>query len=288
MHEDRVSETALAAAALRAAHRLHDDFLVFDDAFAAELTSESWRDQLAAGTVGALIETLGLRRIQAQLVGRMRYLEDELERALGEGLDQYVLLGAGLDAFAWRRPDLLDRLRVIELDHPATQDYKRRRLEELGRSIPEAVELVPVDFERTSLDTVLSETRFDPAVPAFFSWMGVVGYLTHEAFEASIRSLANASVSGSRLLFDYPIAMELVPEHDRPWTRQVDQGTASLGEQRKLKQRPDDVGSLLAGVGFERVEDLSPSAFHDRYFEGRSDGLTPNPEVHLALFRRAR
>lgn len=286
MHDDRPSETALAAAALRAAHRLYDDDPIFDDALAEELTSATWRDHLRTGAMRDLVEEFGLRRVQGQLVGRMRYLEDALEEAVKAGIEQYVLLGAGLDAFAWRRPDLLERLRLIELDHPATQDYKKQRLLELGRAIPERVELVCVDFERTSIEAALSETAYDRSRPAFFSWMGVVGYLSREAFEKSLRDIASVAASGSLLLFDYPIAPELVSEEDASLVRLVDRGTAELGETRKLKQHPEDVRATLEALGFERIEDLSPTNLSDRYFAGRRDGLAPNPEVHLTLLRR--
>jgi methyltransferase (TIGR00027 family) len=286
MHDDRPSETALAAAALRAAHRLYDEDPIFDDALAEELTSATWREHLRTGAMRDLVEELGLRRIQGQLVGRMRYLEDALEEAVTEGIGQYVLLGAGLDAFAWRRPELRERLHVIELDHPATQGYKKERLAELGRPIPDRVELVCVDFESTSIEAALEATAYDRSQRAFFSWMGVVGYLSRDAFESAIRDIASVAAPGSLLLFDYPIAPELVREEDASLVQLVDRGTADLGETRKLKQHPEDVRATLERVGFERIEDLSPTAFSERYFAVRRDGLAPNPEVHLTLLRR--
>lgn len=286
MQEDQPSQTALSAAALRAAHRVHDRDLVFDDFLAADFTSDEWRERLAAGTVGPLIEELGLRRVQGQLVGRARYVEDALERAVAAGIRQYVLLGAGLDSFAWRRPDLVKDLCVVELDHPATQHYKRQRLVELDRPVPKGLRLAPIDFERTSVDAVLRSTDFDPWAPACFSWMGVVGYLTRDGFEASLQSVAAVAAPGSELLFDYPIALELVGQSDRALVRRVDEGTAELGERRHLKQRPADVSSAASAFGFETLEDLSPGELQERYFSGRDDGLAPNPEVHITRLER--
>jgi methyltransferase (TIGR00027 family) len=286
MQPGRPSETALAAAAFRAAHRLGHDPIVFDDPIAGLLTSAEWREQLEAGSMAAMIEQRGLLRIQAQLVGRARYLDDQLELAVASGIAQYVLLGAGLDGFVWRRPDLVKSLRVIELDHPATQGYKRTRLAELGLELPDGAELAEVDFERTSVGEALAATSLDADRPAFFSWMGVVGYLTRDAFVATLRDVAAASAARSRILFDYPATTELASEEDRALSRAVDEGTAKLGERRGLKLAPEDVAATARGLGFEPVETLTPDAHRERYFAGRSDGLSPNPEVHLVLLER--
>ncbi len=286
MIEDQVSETALAAAAFRAAHRLDHYPVVFDDPLAAQLTSEEWRERLETGAMAALIAELGLLRIQGGLVGRARWLDDQLEAAVADGIEQYVLLGAGLDSFAWRRPDLAKRLRVIELDHPSTQGYKRKRLAELGLAVPEGVELAAVDFEQTRVADALAGTSFDPRARAFFSWMGVVCYLSRAAFEATLDDVARASIPGSRILFDHPVPPDYVADADRELGRQVDAGTAAMGEARTLKLAPSDVAATAARLGFERIEDLSPENHRDRYFAGRGDGLAPNPEVHLVLLRR--
>ena len=287
MIEDRPSETALAVAAFRAAHRLDHEPVVFDDPLAAQLTSQEWRERLETGAVAAMIDERGMLRIQGQLVGRARYLDDQLEAAVADGIGQYVLLGAGLDSFAWRRPELAKQLRVIELDHPSTQGYKRTRLAELGLEIPEGVELVPVDFENTSVGEALACSSLDPGARAFFSWMGVVRYLTRDAFLGTLRDVAAASAPGSRMLFDYPIAPELVSQEDHELVRAVDVGTAEMGEASRLKLLPSELDATARGLGFERIEELSPDDHGERYFAGRSDGLWPNPEVHLVLLRRA-
>ena len=285
MIEDQPSATALAAAAFRAAHRLDHQPIVFDDPLAAQLTSAEWRERLDAGAMASMIEELGLLRIQAGLVGRARLLDDQVEAAVADGIRQYVQLGAGLDSFAWRRPDLAKQLRVIELDHPATQGYKRQRLAELDLAIPPGVELAAVDFERTGLAGALARTSFDPRATVFFSWMGVVCYLTRAAFEATLGDVARASVAGSRILFDHPVPPEFVAKGDRELGRAVDAGVAAMGEVRDLKLAPASVAATARRLGFERTLDLSPESHRDRYFADRTDGLLPNPEVHLVLLQ---
>jgi methyltransferase (TIGR00027 family) len=285
--EGRPSETALAVAAFRAAHRADHLPVIFDDPLAGDLTSEEWRARLAVpGAVAAMIDDLGLLPIQGQVVGRARYLDEQLEAAVADGIAQYVLLGAGLDSFAWRRPDLAGRLRVIELDHPTTQHYKRQRLTELGIGVPEGVELAAVDLECTSVGAALAGTSFDPERPAFFSWMGVVVYLTRAAFEATLADVAAATVPGSRFLFDYPVPPALLRDEDLAFSRSIAEGSAGLGESRKLKLLPEEVAAAARAAGFEAVEDLSPDDHFARYFAGRPDALTPCPEVHLVLLRR--
>jgi methyltransferase (TIGR00027 family) len=175
---------------------------------------------------------------------------------------------------------------VIELDHPATQDYKRERLGELGLGVPESVELAAVDLERTSVGAALAATSFDPGRPAFFSWMGVVVYLTRPAFDATLADVAEAGAPGSRFLFDYPVPPALLREEDLAFSQAIAEGSAGLGESRKLKLMPDEVADAARRAGFEPLEDLSPDDHFARYFAGRGDALAPCPEVHLTLLRR--
>jgi len=283
------SQTALATAALRAAHRLHDDPLVFDDVYARDLTSAEWRAQLDAGSMPATIEKLGLRRVQGQLVGRARFVDEELARAIEEaGAAQYVLLGAGLDSFAWRRPDLAKQLRVIELDHPSTQEYKRARLAELALLAAAPVALVPIDFEREAIDTALDTADFDRSAPSFFSWMGVVGYLAREARVATLRGVARCAAQGSRIVFDYPAALSVLDDATRSLALHVDQGTAMLGEERRGRPEPRELEREVRELGFEVLDHLDPDSHFARFFAGRADDLRPNPETRLILLELRR
>ena len=132
MQAGRPSATAIAVAAMRAAHRMGEQPLVFDDPWALRLTSDEYRDLAEQGKLRDMFEGLGLQPILGQILGRARWNESTLETSIEDGIGQYVILGAGLDSFALRRTDLLDRLRVIEIDHPDTQGYKLRRLKQLG------------------------------------------------------------------------------------------------------------------------------------------------------------
>ena len=276
----------MGTAAMRAAHRLHDNPVVFDDPLAIELTSEEFRAQILAGEAMEMYERLGLLRVFTGVVGRARFVEDCLEAALAAGATQYVLLGAGLDTFAWRREDLVDRLRVIEVDHPSTQNYKRERLAELGIAEPKNLELVAIDFERETLDAALDRSGFAPSATTFLSWMGVLNYLTHESTLATIESIARCTAPGSRLVFDFPIPPELLGEDGRAISKTVEEGTATLGEMRKATYDPVKLRSDVEARGFRCLQQLTSDDHQARYWSNRSDGRQTNPQVHLIEFER--
>lgn len=286
MRDNEPSQTAMGTAAMRAAHRRHDNPIVFDDPLAEALTSEEFRAQLEAGEAMAMYERLGLMRVFTGVVGRARFVEDCLEAALAAGTRQYVLLGAGLDTFAWRRVDLADRLRVIEVDHPATQNYKRDRLAALDIAEPANLELLAIDFERETLDDALSRSGFDPSATTFFSWMGVVNYLTRENTLATIESVVRCSPPGSRLVFDFPISVGLLAEDGRAISRTVEEGTAALGEQRKATHDPAELRRDVEARGFRCLQELTPEQHQERYWGERRDGRRTNPQVHLIEFER--
>ena len=145
-------------------------------------------------------------------LGRARYAEDHLEQAVRQqGVKQYVILGAGLDTFAWRRPDLLASLQVFEVDHPATQAFKRHRLRQMDREPPEQLHFVPVDFDRENLAAALRRSAFDPQVPSFFGWLGVTYYLSREAVFATLQAIAEVAPAGSAVVFDYLETSAFVP-----------------------------------------------------------------------------
>src|SRR3984957_13262766 len=176
------SKTALRVALRRAAHQIHDAPVVFDDPIAVAILGPAYAEELKR-TPLRLDRPFSIA-LRAFLVARSRYAEDNLRKAVESGVDQYVLLGAGLDTFAYRNP--YTRLRVFEVDHPATQQWKRELLQRNHVAIPESVRYTPVDFERQSLSVQLRDAGFNHGAPAFFSWLGVVPYLTLEAFRATL------------------------------------------------------------------------------------------------------
>jgi methyltransferase (TIGR00027 family) len=149
------------------------------------------------------------------VLARARFAEDHLEGAVRRGVRQYIVLGAGFDSFAVRMPAWARTLRVFELDRPETLAEKRRRLERAGLGCPDNLEFVPVDFERESLDEVLGRSSFTPAAPSFFSWLGVVVYLTSESIDATLKSIESVTPPGSELVFDYMLPDHLVESRER-------------------------------------------------------------------------
>ena len=288
METGKASITAQLVAGLRAAHfQSGARPLVFEDPFAAHFTGGVFLDPLARGELQSYLDGMKLQPIQGGILGRAHYAEDALERAIAEaGVRQFVLLGAGNDSFLLRRPDLLKTLQVFELDYPSSQQEKRGRLERLGFEDHSNAHFVPVDFERESAGQALARSGFDSNAPAFFNWLGVVSYLTQEAIHGTLRSLREVAASGSRVVFDYPIASHLlVRDEDRTRSAEVSRSTAAVGEPRNAKHVPEELARDAGQLGYEVVEDLSPETIFERYFAGRADGLRPNPENRLMQLR---
>ncbi len=216
------------------------------------------------------------------VLSRSRYSEDLLEEAAGRGIRQYVILGAGLDTFAFRREDLLGRVRVFEVDHPDTQAGKRRRIAQLGWTVPATLHFVPVDLSRESLPAALARVPYDPALPAFVSWLGVTYYLPREALLATMRSIAEIAPAGSELVFDYFEADAFVPAK-RALRVQFTMGEGERnGEPLVTGLDPSTLARDLASAGLRLREDLGPAEIQRRYFQGRSDGTYAFEQAHLA------
>jgi len=271
MHHARPSRTAQRVALRRAAHQLFDEPRVFDDPLAVAI---------AGGETGnrADAEQPFSRALRAFLAVRSRYAEDQLARAVERGLRQYVVLGAGLDTFAYRNP--FPDLQVFEVDHPATQEWKRARLEEAYISIPNDVTFAAVDFERESLEQGLQRAGFDDAQPAFFSWLGVTPYLSRPAFDATVQFIASRP-RGSGVVFDYAIERRLLSMIQRLALDAMAARVAQAGEPFQLFFDPAALAADLAQFGFSAIEDMDSDAINARYFAGRSDGLAVSGGGHL-------
>lgn len=147
---------------------------------------------------------------------RARFTDEEVKAAVERGVGQCVNLGAGLDSFAWRRPDLMADIDLYEVDHPATQEWKRQRMEIAGLSRPSNLHFVPMDFAAgQSLRVGMMEAGFDPRRPSIWSWMGVVVYLQEDAIETTLREVADLAASGSRLLASYTVTQDLMDADSR-------------------------------------------------------------------------
>src|SRR6202453_3879617 len=210
MEQSIASRTALRVALRRAAHQIHDSPVVFNDPLAVGILGGTYAEELRR-TPLRLDRPFSIS-LRAFLVARRRYAEDNLRKAVEGGVEQYVLLGAGLDTFAYRNP--YAQLRVFEVDHPATQQWKRELLQRNQIAIPESVTYAPVDFERQSLSAQLGDAGFNHGAPAFFAWLGVVPYLTLEAFRGTLGFIA-AQPNGSGVTLDYVQPRAVLSLHEQ-------------------------------------------------------------------------
>lgn len=281
MKEHRPSTTAQSVALRRAAHQLLDDPKVFDDPVAIRILGDESASALQADP--RQFETAPLSSyLRAFVAARSRYAEDELSVAVRRGVRQYVILGAGLDTFAYRHPYPQEMLQVFEVDHPATQAWKRARLEEVGIAVPGSLTLAPVDFERQTLEEGLRDAGYDPAKGTFFSWLGVTEYLTAEAVMDTLRFVASAPV-GSGIVFDYMISPSLLTPAQRSRFDELARRVASAGEPWKSFFEPGLLTRDLRLMGFEFIRDQGPEDINTRYFQNRKDGLRVGSLSHVMI-----
>jgi methyltransferase (TIGR00027 family) len=225
MEEGRPSATSMIAALSRAAHLLLDgEPKVLHDDLALSLSGAENESTLRA-ILNTFVAEVAQRTdpefaqgvfnlYRAFVVMRNRYAEDALEQAIARGVQQYVILGAGLDSFAYRRRDLAERVRVFEVDHPATQQWKRRRLQALNVSLPSHLTFIPVNFEQQTLKESLQAGGYQAEQPGFFSWLGVTQYLTEEAVFDTLRLVASGA-PGSEIVFEYSLPDTLLDDENR-------------------------------------------------------------------------
>lgn len=266
----------MGVAMRRAAHQLIDVPQVLNDPLAVSVLGAEGQSKLE----GSLADHHGRfsRALRAFVVARSRFAEDELARAVQRGVAQYVVLGAGLDTFAYRHASPAPALRVFEVDHPATQAWKRTRLAAAGVVIPPSLTFVPIDFERQTLNDGLSLTSFDWRAPAFFSWLGVTMYLTEEAFLSVVRLIADTPPGGG-LVFDYALSRSLLGPVGQLAFDAMSQRVEQAGEPFQTAFDPRDLRALLSRTGFVAIQDLGREELNRRYFDGRSDGLNVSGEL---------
>jgi methyltransferase (TIGR00027 family) len=218
----------------------------------------------------------GTRGYRASIVGRARYIEDLVEEQLGRGVDQYVILGAGLDTFAQRRPDIAAKLKIFEIDKPATQEWKRQRLIDLGFGIPDYLQLVPVDFEAgESWRAKLGKSGFDANRPAVIASTGVSMYLTKEANTAALREIRSLA-PGSTLAMTFLLPLDLIDPAERQQHEMVYERARAAGTPFISFFRPAEIMALAREAGFREVKYVSRADIIGLYFAGRSDGLQPS------------
>ncbi len=258
----RPSATALRAGLRRAAHQLWDVPRVFDDPVAVPLV-----DSTRLSRAKPQRESAAAKSTRALLVARARLAEDALAQAAARGVRQYVVLGAGLDTFACRNPHA--GLRVFEVDHPATQAWKRAVLAKAGLN-PE-VTFVPVDFTRQTLAQELRAAGWSDAEPTFFSCLGVASYLTAESFLAVLRFVQGLPAGGG-IVFDVPTLSSGLSLRDRVVRGAVAMKLMLQGEAARARYDPAVLGATLRAIGFQAAV-FDAAAINARYFAGRGDGL---------------
>lgn len=257
MESGEPSRTAQAAALLRAEHQVVDIPPVFEDALALKVAAA-----IGAHAPAGDAQDPRRRALRAFIAARSRFAEDRLAAAVQRGVAQYAILGAGLDTFAHRNPYREPRLRVYEVDHPATQRWKRARLHDAGIGQPETLAYVPMDFERDALFDALARHGFEAAQPALFSWLGVTAYLPEAAVLDTLRRIAGGSAPGSETVFTIA-------------TRASETGAraARLGEPWLSTFDPAGMQASLRQMGFRETLALSAGELNRLYFEGRADRL---------------
>jgi methyltransferase (TIGR00027 family) len=271
MLEAKPSRTAMRVAMHRAAHQLFDRApRVLEDPVAVPIIGAGALARLQADADQR--DGLIPRAMRAFMVARSRFAEDELVRAIGRGATQYVVLGAGLDTFAYRRPASSARVRVFEVDHPSTQAWKRSQLAAASIAIPADVTFAPVDFERETLADGLAQAGFDRSRPAFFSWLGVTIYLTEEAIVSTLTFVASTPRGGG-LVFDYAVPPSSVGVRSRLAFNALAGRVAAAGEPFRTHFDPVALHDRLTSLGFHSIADLGSDEMNARYFVDRADGL---------------
>jgi methyltransferase (TIGR00027 family) len=251
----------------RAAHQLYDaPPLVFDDPIAVPILGPDYLPEVHK-TATKLHKPFSVS-LRAFLVARSRYAEDTLAHAVANGVTQYVLLGAGLDTFAHRNPH--SQLRVFEVDHPATQQWKRELLEGNALPTPANLTYAPVDFEHETLPEQLLATGFNQHAPTFFAWLGVVPYLTLPAFRATLSFIA-AQPAGSGVVFDYGQPRSALPFFEQLAHDSLASRVQQAGEPFQLFFTPSEIAAEL--TSFHTIENIGSAEINTRYFASRTDNL---------------
>jgi methyltransferase (TIGR00027 family) len=280
VEKDKPSSTSEAAALQRALHQLlDDDPKILVDPFAIQIVDiPSGIDVAVEG------RRPFFKEMRSRIVMRSRYAEDCLAEAVAErAIRQYVLLGAGLDTFAFRQPSWAQPLRIFEVDHPATQQWKKERLAAAGLVPPENLDFVPIDFESMSLSDGMRVCGFDLDSRTFCSWLGVTHYLTQEAIDMTFEFVRRLP-HGSEIVFEFKVAAEaLSSAEEKRDAAAARKAAAATGEPALSRFVPAELEAKLHRFGFLHVIALSPEDAQERYFNGRRDGLAAERTVYRLM-----
>ncbi len=271
--------TAVRVALWRALHvEIDPPPHVLEDEIGLQLAApdEGWRQRRD-------MDPRATSRSRASIIARARFIEDLVVEQAGKGVRQYVILGAGLDTFAQRRPEIACRLRVFEVDQPGPQAWKRQRLSELGFGIPEWLHFVPVDFEADGAwCEQLTNAGFDMGQPAIVASTGLTMYLTREANMAMLRQIA-ALVRGSTLAMTFMPPLELVEAEERSMREATERAARAAGGPFVSFFAPQEILALACEAGFREAQHVSAADLTQRYFAGRTDDLRPSSAEELLV-----
>lgn len=269
MEQSQRSRTVELPAIMRALHQTIDgDPKILIDPVAARLIdADDDRQWLAP-----LLDHPFAKQWRAGFALRARYAEDCLAEGVQRGARQYVVLGAGLDTFAYRQPPWASSIRIYEVDHPITQQWKRGRLSAAEIEVPSNLTFVPIDFERTSIPEALRVTDFALDAPTVCSWMGVTQYLTRDALDATFRFVLSLPPS-SEIVFSFILPQEAVSGVEAEALAIAADRAKEVGEPWLTRLRGDELAVRLRAMGFSRTIHLTPEDAHERYFSNRRDGL---------------
>jgi methyltransferase (TIGR00027 family) len=270
--ERHPSSTAFRAAILRAVHQLIDEEpTILNDPVMLRLLDAPTVDHIRLNPDE--FRTPRMKALRSHVAMRSRYTEDRLAEAVHNGVQQYLILGAGLDTFPYRQPHWAGALRIFEIDHSASQRSKRERLAMTVIEAPSNVELIAIDFETNSLHDCLRKSSFDLGKPAFLSWLGVTMYLSTDAIDAVFRFVSSLPKS-SEIVFTFASPTSTMDEDgSEPLIAPFTACAAAHGEPWRTRFEPSDLAHKLHGLGFSTVSFLSASEADSRYFRGRHDGL---------------
>jgi methyltransferase (TIGR00027 family) len=275
MEPGKPSRTAMAAAGHRMIHQLVDRPVAFADPFAVAILGPPPPNAPDLDTIRNHAEAT--RPLRAQIVGRSLFAEEMLAKAVARGVDQYVLLGAGLDTFAYRNP--YPQLRVFEVDNPNSGQWKRERLAVNAIPVPASVSYVAIDFERETLHDALQRGGFDLRKPAVFAWLGVTIYLTRDAILTTLKAVASLA-KGTEIVFDYGEPRDALPAEFQARMQERMAALASIGEPWISFFKPAEMAALLRESGFAATEDLDGYDINVRWFSNRADGLATTRLAH--------
>lgn len=280
MDDREPSRTARQVAGSRAAHQTVDNASVFEDPYARLILDA---DALAAADEKA--REPGAKPFRLFLAARSRFADDCIAHEAKRGLRQVVVLGAGLDTFGLRNPYRHAGLKVFEVDHPATQAWKRERLAVSGITVPSELTFVPVDFERDDLAERLEASGFRKDDPALYIWLGVVPYLERQTVFSLLRFVGGAAHAG--IVFDYSEPLENYAPERRAKAEAMAARVAAAGEPWITLLDPKELAEDMTAMGFRHIEDLGPSAMAQRYFGAPADTPDGGAGPHILFARTA-